>query len=142
MSGSQAPATPSAGGSGGSGAGGGSAGGETAGRHKSVIVHPLVLLSVTDHSYREHREMNKRVLGVLLGEVFQGRVVSVRVGVAHTRGAARFVHRAAIAAGGRAAAARAPLRLSARARARARARVSPAPAPPAAGRDGFLRRSL
>ena len=74
MSGSHASAGGAAAG-GGSGSG---SSGETAGRHKSVIVHPLVLLSVTDHSYREHREMNKRVLGVLLGEVFQGRVVSGR----------------------------------------------------------------
>ena len=101
MSGSQAPATPSAGGAAAGGGGGSGSGGETAGRHKSVIVHPLVLLSVTDHSYREHREMNKRVLGVLLGEVFQGRVVSGRGrrGACQGGGAACFAHRAAIAAG-------------------------------------------
>ena len=40
-----------------------------------VIVHPLVLLSVTDHFYRVAKDSrDKRVVGVILGETFQGRV--------------------------------------------------------------------
>ena len=81
------------------------------GVHSSVIVHPLVLLSVVDHSggrararetalcalagraptpasaarvlcrYRVQRDLtSKRVLGVLLGEAFQGRVVRCAAG--------------------------------------------------------------
>ena len=38
------------------------------------MVHPLVLLSVVDHYYRIAKDSkNKRVVGVLLGEVAQGR---------------------------------------------------------------------
>ena len=33
----------------------------------SVIVHPLVLLSATDHYMRVNKESSKRVVGVLLG---------------------------------------------------------------------------
>jgi hypothetical protein len=33
----------------------------------SVIVHPLVLLSATDHYMRVNKETSKRVVGVLLG---------------------------------------------------------------------------
>jgi len=41
-----------------------------------VIVHPLVLLSVTDHYNRVARGFNERVIGVLLGQV-NGNVVNV-----------------------------------------------------------------
>lgn len=34
----------------------------------TVIVHPLVLLSVVDHWRRVARDTRKRVVGVLLGE--------------------------------------------------------------------------
>ena len=34
----------------------------------NVIVHPLVLLSVTDHYYRSAKNTKKRVVGVLLGQ--------------------------------------------------------------------------
>ena len=44
----------------------------------TVVVHPLVLLSVTDHYYRVYKDFgaagSKRVVGVLLGESFKGRV--------------------------------------------------------------------
>ena len=39
-----------------------------------VIVHPLVLLSVVDHHYRVAHDTQKRVVGVLLGETYKGRV--------------------------------------------------------------------
>ena len=42
-----------------------------------VVVHPLVLLSVVDHYNRMSKGVrlrNKRVVGVLLGETFKGRV--------------------------------------------------------------------
>ena len=32
-----------------------------------VVVHPLVLLSVTDHYHRVAKDTRKRVVGVLLG---------------------------------------------------------------------------
>lgn len=38
-----------------------------------VVVHPLVLLSVTDHYHRVAKDTRKRVVGVLLGEVYKGR---------------------------------------------------------------------
>ena len=41
---------------------------------KEVTVHPLVLLSVVDHYNRMARNTSKRVVGVLLGEVFRGKV--------------------------------------------------------------------
>lgn len=42
---------------------------------KSVVVHPLVLLSVTDHHNRVAKDVRgKRVVGVLLGEVSAGQV--------------------------------------------------------------------
>jgi 26S proteasome regulatory subunit N8 len=42
---------------------------------ESVVVHPLVLLSVTDHYNRVARDaQNRRVVGVLLGETWKGRV--------------------------------------------------------------------
>ena len=34
----------------------------------SVVVHPLVLLSVVDHYHRAARDTRKRVVGFLLGE--------------------------------------------------------------------------
>ena len=41
----------------------------------NVVVHPLVLLSATDHFYRVARDtQNRRVVGLLLGESFKGRV--------------------------------------------------------------------
>ena len=35
----------------------------------TVIVHPLVLLSVVDHYHRVAKNTKKRVVGVLLGKV-------------------------------------------------------------------------
>ena len=34
-----------------------------------VIIHPLVLLSVTDHYNRVAKDTRKRVVGVLLGSI-------------------------------------------------------------------------
>ena len=39
----------------------------------SVVVHPLVLLAVTDHYNRVAKDTRKRVIGVLLGENEKGR---------------------------------------------------------------------
>ncbi len=39
-----------------------------------VTVHPLVLLSASDHYHRVARGTRKRVVGVLLGTVIKGRV--------------------------------------------------------------------
>ena len=39
-----------------------------------VVVHPLVLLSVVDHYNRVAKDTKKRVVGVLLGETYKGRV--------------------------------------------------------------------
>jgi hypothetical protein len=39
----------------------------------TVVVHPLVLLSVTDHYNRVAKDTRKRVVGVLLGETHNGR---------------------------------------------------------------------
>lgn len=39
-----------------------------------VIVHPLVLLHTVDHYFRVAKDTSKRVVGVLLGEVFRGKV--------------------------------------------------------------------
>jgi len=39
-----------------------------------VVVHPLVLLSTVDHYNRIAKDTNKRVVGVLLGEVTKGEV--------------------------------------------------------------------
>lgn len=41
---------------------------------KLVVVHPLVLLSVVDHYNRVAKDTKKRVVGILLGEVSQGKV--------------------------------------------------------------------
>lgn len=42
---------------------------------EQVVVHPLVLLSVTDHFFRVAKDSKqKRVVGVLLGESFKGRL--------------------------------------------------------------------
>lgn len=41
---------------------------------ETAIVHPLVLLSVVDHYNRVAKDTSKRVLGVLLGETYKGRV--------------------------------------------------------------------
>ena len=40
----------------------------------SVVIHPLVLLSVADHYHRVARGTRKRVVGVLLGSCFRGKV--------------------------------------------------------------------
>lgn len=39
-----------------------------------VTVHPLVLLSAADHYHRVARGTRKRVVGLLLGTVFRGKV--------------------------------------------------------------------
>ncbi len=39
-----------------------------------VVVHPLVLLSVTDHYNRVAKDSRKRVVGVLLGSATRNRV--------------------------------------------------------------------
>jgi 26S proteasome regulatory subunit N8 len=41
---------------------------------ESVVIHPLVLLSVVDHYNRVARGTEKRVVGVLLGESYKGRL--------------------------------------------------------------------
>jgi 26S proteasome regulatory subunit N8 len=45
-----------------------------------VVVHPLVLLSVTDHYHRVAKDTRKRVVGVLLGSrTPQGKVEKVDI---------------------------------------------------------------
>lgn len=44
----------------------------TAFRPDSVVVHPLVLLSVVDHYNRVAKDTRKRVVGVILGESHKG----------------------------------------------------------------------
>jgi uncharacterized protein (DUF2236 family) len=39
-----------------------------------VIVHPLVLLSTVDHYNRVAKDTRKRVVGVLLGTSYKGRI--------------------------------------------------------------------
>ncbi|KAL0052935.1 hypothetical protein WJX82_010031 [Trebouxia sp. C0006] len=39
-----------------------------------VVVHPLVLLSVVDHYNRVAKDTKKRVVGILLGETYKGRI--------------------------------------------------------------------
>ncbi len=39
-----------------------------------VVVHPLVLLSVVDHYNRVAKDTRKRVVGLLLGETYKGRL--------------------------------------------------------------------
>jgi hypothetical protein len=41
---------------------------------EQVVVHPLVLLSVVDHYNRVAKDTKKRVVGVVLGEVYKGKV--------------------------------------------------------------------
>ena len=41
---------------------------------ESAVVHPLVLLSVVDHYNRVARDTKKRVVGLLLGETYKGKV--------------------------------------------------------------------
>jgi JAB1/Mov34/MPN/PAD-1 ubiquitin protease len=42
---------------------------------ESVVVHPLVLLSAVDHHYRIQKDVGKkRVVGILLGETYKGRI--------------------------------------------------------------------
>jgi 26S proteasome regulatory subunit N8 len=45
---------------------------------ENVVVHPLVLLSAVDHYNRVARNTRRRVVGVLLGESYQGRGACVR----------------------------------------------------------------
>jgi hypothetical protein len=40
----------------------------------TVIVHPLVLLSVVDHYARVAKDTKKRTVGILLGQKSQGRI--------------------------------------------------------------------
>jgi 26S proteasome regulatory subunit N8 len=40
----------------------------------NVVVHPLVLLSVVDHYNRADQTQGQRVCGILLGEVFNGKI--------------------------------------------------------------------
>ena len=42
------------------------------GPHKSVVVHPIVLLSAVDHYNRVAKDTKKRVVGMLLGESSKG----------------------------------------------------------------------
>jgi 26S proteasome regulatory subunit N8 len=39
-----------------------------------VVIHPLVLLSAADHYHRVARGTRKRVVGVLLGQIYKGNV--------------------------------------------------------------------
>jgi 26S proteasome regulatory subunit N8 len=39
-----------------------------------VVVHPIVLLHTVDHYFRIAKDTKKRVVGILLGEVYKGRV--------------------------------------------------------------------
>ncbi|KAG2487285.1 hypothetical protein HYH03_014126 [Edaphochlamys debaryana] len=41
---------------------------------EKVVLHPLVLLSVVDHYNRVAKDTKKRVVGVLLGELYKGQV--------------------------------------------------------------------
>ena len=41
---------------------------------EQVVVHPLVLLSVVDQYNRVAKDTKKRVVGVLLGESYKGRI--------------------------------------------------------------------
>jgi 26S proteasome regulatory subunit N8 len=41
---------------------------------EQVVVHPLVLLSVTDHYNRAAKNTKKRVVGILLGQQTGGKV--------------------------------------------------------------------
>ena len=65
---------------------------------RNVVVHPLVLLSTVDHFLRVNPKGGKgRVVGVLLGEVYQGRV-DVTNSFAGARPAARCGARARVRA--------------------------------------------
>lgn len=46
----------------------------SSGAATEVVIHPLVLLSVTDHYNREAKDTRKRVVGVLLGSRTKNRV--------------------------------------------------------------------
>jgi 26S proteasome regulatory subunit N8 len=41
---------------------------------QEVIVHPIVLLSVVDHYNRQAKSTNRRVIGAVLGEVYNNKV--------------------------------------------------------------------
>jgi len=43
-------------------------------KFQTVVVHPLVLLSVVDHYTRVAKDTRRRVVGVLLGESFKGKL--------------------------------------------------------------------
>ena len=42
--------------------------------YERVAVHPIVLLSIADHHYCVANNQNKRVIGILLGDVYKGQV--------------------------------------------------------------------
>ena len=42
--------------------------------YNEVIIHPLVLLSTVDHYFRIAKDTSKRVCGILLGEIYKGKV--------------------------------------------------------------------
>ena len=54
--------------------GGGTTGGMMMSMIDEVIMHPLVLLSVADHYHRVARGTRKRVVGILLGTVYRGKI--------------------------------------------------------------------
>lgn len=62
---------------------------------EKVVVHPIVLLSAVDHYNRLAKDTRRRVVGVLLGEQFKGRVdvVNSFAGPQPTRGPCRAVLR-------------------------------------------------
>ena len=54
-----------------------------------VVVHPLVLLSVVDHYNRVAKDTKKRVVGVILGESYKGRIDATNSFAGARRRAAR-----------------------------------------------------
>lgn len=54
-----------------------------------VVVHPLVLLSVVDHYNRVAKDTKKRVVGVILGESYKGRIDATNSFAGARRGAGR-----------------------------------------------------
>jgi 26S proteasome regulatory subunit N8 len=44
---------------------------------KSIVVHPLVLLSIQDHAARVAKGTKKRVIGILLGQDLGPRGINV-----------------------------------------------------------------
>jgi len=39
-----------------------------------VVVHPIVLLNIVDHFNRVAKDSNRRIVGVLLGEFWKGKL--------------------------------------------------------------------